>query len=224
MQQTLRDYQQQLISELLVQSQLLIDTLQNDLHRLVVLLSGGDNNNRGGNSISEAVYTEIVGHGEIWSARLLAVLLVQQGMAAHWLDSRDFLRAPREAQPKVDANTSLLLLQQVLQHQFSPYQSSPRQVITGFICRNQQGETVLLGGNGSGYSATQIGVLAGVINSRYSLRDYNGLQLSSMQGFFSHQAQPYDQQSLFRRLGAHPYGELIILDVTASQRLAVSYE
>jgi aspartokinase/homoserine dehydrogenase 2 len=34
-------------------------------------------------------------------------------------------------------------------------------VVTGFISRNQAGETVLLGRNGSDYSATQIGALAG---------------------------------------------------------------
>lgn len=36
-----------------------------------------------------------------------------------------------------------------------------RLVVTGFISRNQAGETVLLGRNGSDYSATQIGALAG---------------------------------------------------------------
>ncbi|TOL44336.1 hypothetical protein CGH97_24400, partial [Vibrio parahaemolyticus] len=37
-----------------------------------------------------------------------------------------------------------------------------RIVVTGFISRNQQGETVLLGRNGSDYSATQVGALADV--------------------------------------------------------------
>lgn len=37
-----------------------------------------------------------------------------------------------------------------------------RLVVTGFISRNNAGETVLLGRNGSDYSATQIGALAGV--------------------------------------------------------------
>lgn len=35
-----------------------------------------------------------------------------------------------------------------------------RLVVTGFISRNQAGETVLLGRNGSDYSATQVGALA----------------------------------------------------------------
>ena len=49
------------------------------------------------------------------------------------------------------------LLQQLMaQH------AHQRLVVTGFICRNEAGETVLLGRNGSDYSATQIGALAGV--------------------------------------------------------------
>ncbi len=49
------------------------------------------------------------------------------------------------------------LLQQLLvQH------PAKRLVVTGFISRNNAGETVLLGRNGSDYSATQIGALAGV--------------------------------------------------------------
>ncbi len=49
------------------------------------------------------------------------------------------------------------LLQQLLaQH------PGKRIVVTGFISRNDAGETVLLGRNGSDYSATQIGALAGV--------------------------------------------------------------
>lgn len=36
-----------------------------------------------------------------------------------------------------------------------------RLVVTGFISRNNAGETVLLGRNGSDYSATQIGATAG---------------------------------------------------------------
>ncbi|GHL74252.1 hypothetical protein ECZU34_20000 [Escherichia coli] len=42
------------------------------------------------------------------------------------------------------------------------YNIRKRLVVTGFISRNNAGETVLLGRNGSDYSATQIGALAGV--------------------------------------------------------------
>ena len=78
-------------------------------------------------------------------------------MDAAWLDARDFLRAERAAQPQVDEGLSYPLLQQLLvQH------PGKRIVVTGFISRSNAGETVLLGRNGSDYSATQIGALAGV--------------------------------------------------------------
>ncbi|PKE37647.1 bifunctional aspartate kinase/homoserine dehydrogenase II, partial [Klebsiella pneumoniae] len=106
--------------------------------------------------VSEAVYAEVVGHGEVWSARLMAAVLNQLGMEAAWLDARAFLRAERAAQPQVDEGLSYPLLQQLMaQH------PNKRLVVTGFISRNQAGETVLLGRNGSDYSATQIGALAG---------------------------------------------------------------
>lgn len=150
-QQRLREYQSSLITALLSPQavQPLLTLLNEDLQRLAGLLDDG---------LNDVVYAEVAGHGEIWSARLLAALLNCQQIPAAWLDARDFLRASGEAQPKVDVAASRPLLQQLLiQH---PQQ---RLVITGFICRNAVGETVLLGRNGSDYSATQIGVLADVM-------------------------------------------------------------
>lgn len=112
--------------------------------------------------ITDAVYAEVVGHGEIWSARLMAALLSQLDMEAQWLDARDFLRAERAAQHQVDEGRSWPLLQQLLLQQLLTQHPTKRLVVTGFICRNQAGETVLLGRNGSDYSSTQIGALASV--------------------------------------------------------------
>lgn len=106
--------------------------------------------------INDAVYAEVVGHGEVWSARLMSAVLNQQGLPAAGLMPA-VLRAERAAQPQVDEGLSYPLLQQLLvQH------PGKRLVVTGFISRNNAGETVLLGRNGSDYSATQIGALAGV--------------------------------------------------------------
>ncbi|MBJ3815229.1 bifunctional aspartate kinase/homoserine dehydrogenase II [Shimwellia pseudoproteus] len=148
-QQALRRYQIELISGLLPAdaAEILINRFVHDLERLAGLLDG---------KITDAIYAEVVGHGEIWSARLMAAVLIQQGMEAAWLDARDFLRAERAAQPQVDEGLSWPLLQQLMaQH------PNKRLVVTGFICRNNAGETVLLGRNGSDYSATQVGALAG---------------------------------------------------------------
>ncbi|SUB83987.1 Aspartokinase II/homoserine dehydrogenase II [Pragia fontium] len=150
-QQELRRYQSELINSLLpeLQASQLITLFISDLERLAALLDG---------EVNDAVYAEVVGHGEIWSARLMSAVLNQQGMSAEWLDARHFLRAERSAQPQVDEGRSYPLLQQILAQQ-----PGKRLVVTGFISRNEAGETVLLGRNGSDYSATQIGALAGVV-------------------------------------------------------------
>lgn len=149
-QQGLRRYHIDLIARLLPAdaAEALTAAFIRDLETLAALLDS---------PITEAAYATVVGYGEIWSARLMAELLMQRDLAACWLDARDFLRAERGAQPQVDEAQSLPRLQTLLaQH---PHQ---RVVITGFISRNAAGETVLLGRNGSDYSATQIGALAGV--------------------------------------------------------------
>lgn len=149
-QQNLRRYQHDLISGLLSpeMAEPLISEFIHDLERLAGLLD---------NKIDDATYAEVVGHGEIWSARLMSAVLNKLDMDADWLDARSFLRAERAAQPQIDEGRSYPLLQQLMaQH---PHQ---RLVVTGFISRNNAGETVLLGRNGSDYSATQVGALAGV--------------------------------------------------------------
>ena len=140
-QQALRRYQSELISGLLPPEVAdgLIGAFIHDLERLAGLLDSG---------VNDAVYAEVVGHGEVWSARLMSAVLNQQGLESAWLDARDFLRAERGAQPQVDEGLSYPLLQQLLaQH------PGKRLVVTGFISRSNSGETVLLGRNGSDYSA-----------------------------------------------------------------------
>ncbi|MEJ2764526.1 bifunctional aspartate kinase/homoserine dehydrogenase II [Photobacterium sp. MCCC 1A19761] len=148
--QDLRAFQQALISELVTGPA--ADDLQTQLHlelSALAKLSGPD--------LTEAAVAAVLGHGELWSARLLAALLAQQAMPATYLDSRTFLRAERAAQPEVDrAQSWPLLTAELAQH------SQHRIVITGFMARNAAGETVLLGRNGSDYSATVIGALAEV--------------------------------------------------------------
>ena len=149
-QQNLRRFQSGLISTLLPapEADVMTQDFIRDLERIAGLLD---------TPITDAIYAEVVGHGEIWSARLMAALLAQRDIPASWLDARDFLRAERSAQPEVKESLSRELLAKSLAER-----GSQRVVITGFICRNDAGETVLLGRNGSDYSATQIGALAAV--------------------------------------------------------------
>ena len=105
--------------------------------------------------LSEAQKAQVLGYGEVWSSRLLATLLCQHDLQAVTQDARAFLRAEAGAQPEVDRARSYPLIKEALaQH------AHCRVVITGFMAQNGEGETVLLGRNGSDYSATVIGALA----------------------------------------------------------------
>ncbi|MCW7549405.1 bifunctional aspartate kinase/homoserine dehydrogenase II [Photorhabdus sp. APURE] len=148
-QQVLRRYQQDLIRGLLPETvaEELVTRFIADLEKLSTLLD---------KPVSDVTYAEVVGHGEIWSARLMSAVLEAQGIPSAWVDARQFLRAERSAQPQIDVALSQPLLNQLITKN-----PNKRLVVTGFISSNHDGETVLLGRNGSDYSATQVGALAG---------------------------------------------------------------
>ncbi|CAH1567409.1 bifunctional aspartate kinase/homoserine dehydrogenase II [Vibrio rotiferianus] len=147
--QNLRQFQTELVEALLegeTQTQLLA-SLQDEFSTLAELTA----------PLTEAQKAAVLGHGEVWSSRLLAALLSQQDLPAVAQDSRAFLRAEAGTQPEVDRARSYALIKKALtQH------SHKRVIITGFMAQNEAGETVLLGRNGSDYSATVIGALAEV--------------------------------------------------------------
>lgn len=107
------------------------------------------------------IYNEILSFGERWSARLLSALLIQQGMASSWLDSRDFLRAPKGPQPQIDFDQSQPLLHAILDTK----PVDDRIVVTGFIARDDENHTITLGRNGSDYSATELAALADAVTT-----------------------------------------------------------
>ncbi len=147
--QGIRQYQLQLIEELTIgqEKQQLTAQLNDELSTLANLTF----------PLSEKVQASVLGHGEIWSCRLLAALLRQQDLPSISVDARCFLRAEAKTQPEIDWGGSLPLLNELLvQH------THQRIVITGFMAQDKQGQTVLLGRNGSDYSATMIGALASV--------------------------------------------------------------
>lgn len=140
------EYQAKLIVELLAGELCaqLTCALQDDIHTIGHLLES-----------KLDVYTknQILAHGEVWSARLLAALLSQNQLPAHDLDSRLFLTTELAAQPVVDETVSREKLAACLAT------LSHRVVITGFIAGDSQQRTVTLGRNGSDYSATLLGAL-----------------------------------------------------------------
>lgn len=147
--QTLRQFQLELIEALLEgeSAEQLTATIQQEFTALGELTA----------PLSEAQKAQVLGHGEVWSSRLFAALLCQHDLQAVAQDARAFLRAEVGAQPEVDRARSYPLIKEALaQH------AHCRVVITGFMAQNSDGETVLLGRNGSDYSATVIGALAEV--------------------------------------------------------------
>ncbi|WP_322803231.1 bifunctional aspartate kinase/homoserine dehydrogenase II [Vibrio alfacsensis] len=146
---SLRQFQIELVETLLtgdIKSELLA-SLQDEFSTLAELVA----------PLTEPQKAAVLGHGEVWSSRLLAALLSQQDLPATAQDARLFLRAESGIQPEVDRARSYPLIKEVLaQH------NHKRMIITGFMAQNCAGETVLLGRNGSDYSATVIGALAGV--------------------------------------------------------------
>ncbi len=61
------------------------------------------------------------------------------------------------------------------------------------------------------------------MDSRRSLLNYEGLDASRALAFFDDEAVEQDEESLFLWMRAHPYDDLVVLDVTASEQLADQY-
>ena len=144
----LQAFQKKLIAELL-EGQAEID-LQQALLADVALLRQSL-----AHSLTQSQLADCVGFGEIWSARLLAALLNQCQCPSHWVDARQFFCAGEGPQPEIDVAISRTNLLPLLQQH-----TEDRLIITGFIARNHQGQSVTLGRNGSDYSASMLAVLA----------------------------------------------------------------
>lgn len=146
----LEQFQQGLITELLngELARHLLTQSQTDFHRWRQWLAG-----------EEAITNkaELLSYGEVWSARLLAALLKKQGTRADAIDARDFLLAADAPEPVIQVEQS----QQHLLKRIAPH-SGTRFIITGFIARGTNGESLTLGRNGSDYSATLVGSLLNV--------------------------------------------------------------
>lgn len=97
---------------------------------------------------------ELLAYGELWSARLLAALLVKQGIRADYIDARTFLVADDAPEPLIRVEPS----RQALLERIAPHPQT-RFIVTGFICRDPDGRSLILGRNGSDYSATLVGSL-----------------------------------------------------------------
>ena len=102
----------------------------------------------------------VAGHGELWSARLLASLLEEgeyRRGSVTFVDARDILVVePGEMGPVVVWEQTREQRQQVIPEDYFGIV-----VVTGFIARNREGLQTTLGRNGSDYSASIFGGLLG---------------------------------------------------------------
>ncbi|WP_338591574.1 bifunctional aspartate kinase/homoserine dehydrogenase II [Shewanella khirikhana] len=149
--QVLISYQQTLIEQLLSaeQARHLRERLSTDKAQLVSLLSL--------ETLNDYQTSHVVSFGERWSARLMAALLRESGVAASHVDACSILVADEGAVPNIREQESREKVAAMLaEHE------NERIVITGFICANPAGETLLLGRNGSDFSATLIASLADI--------------------------------------------------------------
>ncbi len=98
----------------------------------------------------EATLELVAGHGELWSARLLAAHLAAGGEAASWLDAREVLVVtPGETGPVVDWDAASARLRSRL-----PGRPGGPLVVTGYVACTPEGIPTTLKRNGSDFSAS----------------------------------------------------------------------
>ena len=103
-------------------------------------------------TISESECKIILSYGEVWSAQILSYTINKfQQTASCFIDARTFLFTKQKTAAVIDYEKSKTALKLKHKEQIT--------ITTGFICTNNAGETVLLGRNGSDYSATIIAKL-----------------------------------------------------------------
>lgn len=109
---------------------------------------------------TEAFADFVVGHGELWTARLCAAAIRCKGFDAEWIDARDVLVVTDAEDGGVDvdyerSNANLDALFEAKGHG----DASRVLIATGFIARTPEGVPTTLRRNGSDYSATIFGAM-----------------------------------------------------------------
>ena len=102
-----------------------------------------------------AVVDRLIAVGELWSSRIVAACLADEGIASHWLDARSVIRTDgrhRRAAPDFAATEAAIV------RLVRPALALDRVVvIAGFVGSGPAGDTTTLGRGGSDYSAAIVG-------------------------------------------------------------------
>ena len=104
----------------------------------------------------------VVGHGELWTARLCAAAIRCKGYDAEWIDARDILIVTdaEDGGVDVDYERSNANLDKIFNDRGHGEKGAGRILIaTGFIARTPDGVPTTLKRNGSDYSATIFGAM-----------------------------------------------------------------
>jgi len=107
---------------------------------------------------TEAFADFVVGHGELWTARLCAATIRCKGGKAVWIDARDILIVTAAEDGGVDVDYDLSN-ENLDKWYATNMQKGAIVMVTGFIARTPEGVPTTLKRNGSDYSATIFGAL-----------------------------------------------------------------
>ncbi|MEE4244703.1 MAG: bifunctional aspartate kinase/homoserine dehydrogenase II [Kangiellaceae bacterium] len=119
----------------------LIDLLSRDIQQIKNLIKS---------SLVSKFQNSIIAFGECWSAQILCALLESQGQPASWIDARKFLVVHEFSEYNViDEARSKIYLDELLKSRIGRLS-----IITGYIAKNTEGESLTLGRNGSDYTAS----------------------------------------------------------------------
>ncbi|MGD6858474.1 MAG: hypothetical protein ACG0KC_00570 [Enterobacteriaceae bacterium] len=109
---------------------------------------------------NKKLINNIISLGELWTAKILNNLLLINNLRTLFIDSRKFLISSFDTYPKIYEILSKSLLYPLIVNN----KYIERFIITGYISRDIFGNTVLLGRNGSDYSAVGIASILDIKN------------------------------------------------------------
>ncbi|KAF8104171.1 hypothetical protein N665_0177s0027 [Sinapis alba] len=99
----------------------------------------------------------VVGHGELWSAQMLAAVVRKRGLDCTWMDARDVLVVVPTSSNQVDPDFAES--EKRLEKWFSQNSSSKVIIATGFIATTPENIPTTLKRDGSDFSAAIMGAL-----------------------------------------------------------------
>ncbi|MBF4506729.1 bifunctional aspartate kinase/homoserine dehydrogenase I [Flavobacterium sp. JLP] len=102
---------------------------------------------------SNKIKDQILSKGELLSAKLLTSILVEKGIPANFVDTRELLKTDSkfgDAQPLEQLSKKNVI------NYFKLHNGSTVNIVTGFIGSNNNNDTTTLGRNGSNYTASLI--------------------------------------------------------------------